>query len=92
MWAGLFSAETFVGNSQFLSAFCSAGSQHAAAISSGHSLSETVFVSASFIRRLICSFHLSKCLFFSLFFGGAKIHFFLNNPAFEKNNPKNVSA
>ena len=45
----LFSAETFVRNGQFFSAFRSAGGQYTATVGGGHSLSETVFVSASFI-------------------------------------------
>jgi hypothetical protein len=63
----LFSAQAFVRNRQFLSALRSAGSQHAATIGRGHSFSETVFVSASFVRGLISSFHFFICFFCLLF-------------------------
>ena len=81
---GLFSAQTFIGHGEFLSAFGSACGQHSATVSRGHSLSEPVFMSASRVRGLVRSFHISTILYLR-FFWTAKIHFFLfQQPTFEK--------
>ena len=62
----LFSAHAFVRNGEFFSPFCTTSGQHSATISGGHSFSETMFVFASSVGRLECSFHLISA-FVSLF-------------------------
>jgi hypothetical protein len=95
LWAELFSAQTLVGNGQLLASFRSASSQYAASVGGGHSLSETMLVSASLVGGLKCSFHLSITFILLAFFEGAKVHFFLYHSTINykkvinsKNTPK----
>ena len=53
---------TFVRNSQFLAAFSAASCEYAAAVSGGHTFTETVLVAAFALRWLKCSFHFSDSL------------------------------
>ena len=48
---------TFVSNSQFLATLSTTSSEHAATISSSHSLKETMFVTTLALRWLECTFH-----------------------------------
>ena len=50
---------TFVCYGQFLTTFCAACCQYATTISGGHSLKETVFVTALALGGLECTFHCS---------------------------------
>ena len=71
----------FVRNSQFLSAFCSTGSQYATAVFSSHSFTESVFIPTLSLRRLECSFHCHNIypfLYVVQFYGTAKVCIFLN--------------
>jgi len=63
---------------QLLAAFGTTGSQHAAAILGGHSLTETVLVCSPAVVGLECSFHLSFlfiCYYFSLWAAKVVISF-----------------
>ena len=53
---------TFVRNSKFLAAFSAASCEYAAAVSGGHTFTETVLVAAFALRWLKCSFHFSDSL------------------------------
>jgi len=66
----------FVRNGKSLSPFCSAGSQHSASVCGCHSFSESVFVFASSVRRLIRSFHRYIVLKLFIFLGVQKYIFF----------------
>ncbi len=48
---------SLVSYGQFLTAFSTACSQYATTVSGGHSLEETVFVTAFALRWLECTFH-----------------------------------
>jgi hypothetical protein len=67
----LFSAHAFVRNGEFFSPFRATSGQHSTAVGGGHSFSETMFVFASSVGRLECSFHLISA-FVSLKFWGCK--------------------
>ncbi len=51
-------AVTLVGNGELLAALCTTCSQHATAVLSSHSLTETVLVIAATVVGLKCSFHI----------------------------------
>ena len=76
---GLFSSQTFIRHGEFLSALCSASGQHSAAVGGGHSLSEPVFMSASRVRGLVCSFHIIIVFFVLTFLRVQKYIFFVFN-------------
>ncbi len=71
-----------VRNSQFFSAFCTAGCQYTTAILGSHSLTESVFIPTLSLRRLECSFHCHNIYpflcFVIIFIGLQKYVFFLN--------------
>lgn len=50
-------AVTLVGDGELLTTFGTTGSEHAAAISGGHTFTETVLVLSSAVVGLKCSFH-----------------------------------
>ena len=50
-------AVTLVGDGQLLTTFRTTGSQHAAAISGGHTFTETVLVLSPAVVGLKCTFH-----------------------------------
>ena len=57
-------AVTLVGNGELLTTLRTTGSQHAAAISGGHTFTETVLVLSSAIVGLKCTFHNAIFLLF----------------------------